>query len=73
MKSKPSWQVRRTGITQRDGRRRWDEAYQILLHWVVETEGGGLSTLTHPLEEEPHGSGSLCTRLNQPATAAADD
>ncbi len=38
MKSKPSWQVRRTGITQRDGRRRWDEAYQLLLHWAVETE-----------------------------------
>jgi hypothetical protein len=73
MKSTPSWQVRRTGIAQRDGSRRWDEAYQLLLHWVVETEGGGLSTLTHPLEEEPHGSGPICPRLNQPATAAADD
>jgi hypothetical protein len=73
MKSKPSWQVRRTGIAQRDGNRRWDEAYQLLLHWVVKTEGGGLSTLTHPLEEEPHGSGPICPRLNQSATAAADD
>ena len=73
MKSKPSWQVRRTGIAQRDGRRRWDEAYQLLLRWAVETEGGGLSTLAHPIEEEPHGSGPLCTSLNQPATAAADD
>ena len=73
MKSKPSWQVRRTGIAQRDGRRRWDEAYQLLLHWAVETEGGDLSTLAHPLEEEPHGSSSLCPRLNQPTTAAADD
>lgn len=73
MKSKPSWQVRRTGIAQRDGSRRWDEAYQRLLHWVVKTEGGGLSTLPHPLEEEPHGSGLICPRLNQSATAAADD
>jgi hypothetical protein len=73
MKSKPSWQVRRTGIAQRDGSRRWDETYQLLLHWVVKTEGGGLSTLTHPLEEEPHGSGPICPRLNQSATAAADD
>ena len=73
MKSKPSWQVRRTGITQRDGRRRWDEAYQLLLHWAVETEGGCLSVFVPPLEEEPHGSGPVCPRLNQPATAAADD
>ena len=73
MKSKPSWQVRRTGSTLRDGSRRWDEVYQLLLHWLVETEGGGLSTLVPPLEEEPHGSGPLCTSLNQPATAAADD
>ena len=33
MQSKPSWQVRRTGSPQRDGRGRWDEAYQLLLHW----------------------------------------
>jgi hypothetical protein len=73
MKSKPSWQVRRTGTTLRDGSRRWDDAYQLLLHWAVETEEGGLSTLGPPLEEEPHGSGRICPRLNQPTTAAADD
>ena len=73
MKSKPSWQVRRTGSTQRDGRRWWDEAYQLLLHWAVETEEGCLSALAHPLEEEPHGSGPVYPRLHQPATAAADD
>jgi hypothetical protein len=73
MPSKPSWQVRRTGSPQRDGRRRWDEAYQLLLHWAVETEEDDPSTLAHPMKEEPHGSGSLCPRLNQSATAAADD
>jgi hypothetical protein len=73
MKSKPSWQVRRTGITLRDGSRRWDEAYQLLLHWPVETEGGGRSTLVPSLEEESHGSGPLGPRLPQPTTAAADD
>ena len=73
MKSKPSWQVRRTGIAQRDGSRRWDEASQLLLPWTVETEGGGLSPLVPSLEEAPHGSGPLCPRLTQPATAAADD
>jgi hypothetical protein len=39
----------------------------------VETEEGDLSTLAHPMKEEPHGSGPLCPRLHQPATAAADD
>ena len=73
MQSKPSWQVRRTGITQRDGRRRWDDAYQLLLHWAVETEGGCLAVFGPPLEEDPHGSGPVCPRLHQSATAAADD
>ena len=48
MQSKPSWQVRRTGSPQRDGRCRWDEAYQLLLHWAVETEEDDPSTLAHP-------------------------
>ena len=73
MQSKPSWQVCRAGSPQRDGRRRWDEAYQLLLHWAAETEGADLSTLAHPMKEESHGRGPLCPRLHQPTTAAADD
>jgi hypothetical protein len=72
MKSKPAWQVHRTGITQRDGRRRWDEAYQLLRPWAVEAEGGCRSVLVPPLEEPAHGSGPVCPRLHPPAPAAAD-
>ena len=49
MQSKPSWQVCRTGSPQRDGRRRWDEAYHLLLHWAAETEGGDLSKPGHDI------------------------
>ena len=73
MQSKPSWQVCRTGSPQRDGRRRWDEAYQLLLHWAAETEGADLSPLAHPMKEESHGSGSLHACLDQSSTTAPDD
>lgn len=72
MTSKPSWQVRRTGIARRDGRRRWDDAYQLLLHRAAETDVGRLSDLTPTKEEEPDGSCPLCPCLDQPATTATD-
>jgi hypothetical protein len=73
MRSKPSWQVCRTALTQRDGRRRWDEVYQLLLHWVMAEEANSLSVRSQLMEEAPHGSCPVCPRLYQPATTATDD
>jgi hypothetical protein len=74
MKPKPSWQIRRSGVTQRDGSQRWDQAYQLLLRWASASEAGTPETPIYTTEEEPHdGSGSLCPSLHQTATTVADD
>ena len=38
MRSKPFWQIRRSGVAQGDGSHRWDEAYQLLLRWATASE-----------------------------------
>jgi hypothetical protein len=42
-----SWQVRHITVAQHDGERRWDYAYQFLLQWAMEHEGGLLSSHCH--------------------------
>jgi hypothetical protein len=74
MKPKPSWQIRRSGVTQRDGSQRWDQAYQQLLRWASASEAGTPGMPVYTTEEEPYdGSSSLCPSLHQPTTTAADD
>ena len=38
MHSTPSWQIKRSGVAQHGGSHRWDDAYQLLLHWVTAAE-----------------------------------
>ena len=66
---KTSWQIRRTAVGQHDAERRWDNAYQLLLHWAMEHDAG-----SEPAEQEAsHGDRVLRPGLDQPSTAAADD
>lgn len=66
------WQVRRTTVVPYDGERRWDYAYQLLLHWAMEHEAGSDPAPSQP-QEEPHGSRSLCAGVNDPSTTPSDD
>jgi hypothetical protein len=69
---KTIWQVRRTTVPQDDGERRWDNAYQFLLHWALEHEAGQPpAPLQH--QEDSHGSRSVRSGLTPPATTTADD
>jgi len=75
MKSKPFWQIRRSGIAQRAGHKRWDQAYQLLLHWATTSTGVGPppAPLSHTEEKPYDGSSLVCSGLHQPATAATND
>lgn len=66
------WHVHRTVKAQRDGERRWDYAYQFLLQWAMEHTAGNSPAPSHH-QEEPHGSRSLRTGLDDSSTTAPDD
>lgn len=36
----PTWTVRRQASPRRDGERRWDQAYQLLVRWAAEQPDG---------------------------------
>lgn len=74
MKPQPSWQIRRSGIAQRDGSQRWDHAYQLLLRWATTSMGVGpsLASSLDPEENRYDGSGLVCSSLHQSATPATD-
>jgi hypothetical protein len=65
------WQVGRLGIARRDGQRRWDDAYQFLLRWVMDsrTEIGPMPSQP---EEDLDGNRCLRTRLNRSPAASTD-
>ena len=73
MKAQAHWQVCRRGIVRPDGARRWDLAYQFLLHWAMEAEAGTLPASSPQPQEESHGNCTLCPRLDQPPAADPDD
>ena len=74
MPPKPSWQIRRSGVAQRDGSQRWDDAYQLLLGWATASASGLPPMPVSPSEETPDdGSSTLCASLDQSATTAPDD
>lgn len=77
------WRLCRTFQEHRDGQRRWDRAYQLLLQWAQAPEGpppepGQRPCLalhdpvaTHSLEVT-HGSSDLCPGLNPAANPDPD-
>ena len=73
MKPQPHWQVCRSGLARPDGARRWDLAYQFLLHWAMEAEAGTVPASLPQLQEEPHGNCALCPGLDKSPTADPDD
>ena len=73
MKTQAHWQVCRSGMARPDGARRWDLAYQFLLHWAMEAEAGSVPAYSPQPQEESHGNCTLCPRLDQPPAADPDD
>ena len=43
-----TWQIRRELVGCPDGQRRWDRAYQLLLHWAVAPPKEGTWPFTAP-------------------------
>jgi hypothetical protein len=73
MKSSSHWQVCRSGTVRPDGARRWDLAYQFLLHWAMEAEAGSPPALSPQPQEEIHGNRPLCPSLDQSPATDPDD
>ena len=73
MKTNRSWPVTRSGIARSDAERRWDYAYQFLLHWAMETDTGMQPVPSAHAQEDHHGNRSVCPCLDQPPAADPDD
>jgi hypothetical protein len=73
MKTKPPWQVTRSGIARSDGERRWDYAYQFLLQWTSEIATGSQPVSSALAQEDTHGNRSVCPSVDQPPATRPDD
>lgn len=62
------WQLTRSFEARPDGQRRWDYAYQFLLHWAIEQTADSPSASSH-LQEDCHANCHLCSRLKSASTA----
>jgi hypothetical protein len=62
------WQLTRSFEARPDGQRRWDYAYQHLLHWAIEQSADSLSASSH-LQEVHHANRNLRSRLKSTSTA----
>jgi len=67
MKTRKQWKVHRYTVERDDGQRRWDEAYQFLLHCMIENREKARKE-----QEEQNGSCTLCPCLNHTATTGSD-
>jgi hypothetical protein len=66
-----TWTVRcRQPVPRRDGERRWDQAYQLLVRWAGD---GGLPDLRPIAEEVPDARGGVCAGVDHPPGLGADD
>jgi hypothetical protein len=73
MKTNRSWQVTRSAIARTDGQRRWDYAYQFLLHWAMEADTGSQPVPSPAHKENTHGNRSVCPSVDQPPATGPDD
>ena len=62
------WKVHRDAIELDNGQRRWDEAYQFLLHCMIENR----EKTREEEQEGQNGSCTLCPCLNHTATTGSD-
>jgi hypothetical protein len=74
---KRQWHIHRQWHATEDGARRWDQAYQLLLHWSRRNDTT-LRPDPPPLlgqspSEDPYENGSLCPRLDTAPEPGADD
>jgi uncharacterized protein (UPF0548 family) len=73
MKAKHPWQVTRRGIARSDGERRWDYAYQFLLHWAMETDTGTQPVPSAHAQEDYYGNRPVCPGLDHSPAPRPDD
>jgi hypothetical protein len=52
MKKRKQWKVHRSTTQREDGQRRWDEAYQFLLHCMIENREKAFDEKTRKEEQE---------------------
>ena len=64
-----TWTVCRQLSPRRDGERRWDQAYQLLVRWAGQ---GGLPGPALITEEVPDADGGVCAGIDHPPGAGAD-
>jgi hypothetical protein len=72
---KRQWHIQRQFQAAEDGERRWDQAYQFLLHWSTLDESPPAAaqlSIQRPVEgADEHGG--LCRRLNAAPKSGPDD
>src|SRR5215469_16665645 len=64
-----TWTVCRQPVPRRDGERRWDQAYQLLVRWAGQ---GGLPGPVPITGEVPDACGGVCTGVDYPPGPGAD-
>ena len=64
-----TWSVCRQPVPSRDGERRWDQAYQLLVRWAGRD---GLPGLTLIAGEVPDARSGVCAGVNDPPGPGAD-
>ena len=66
------WKIHRCAIERNHGQRRWDEAYQFLLEYMMENREKTLDEKSQE-QEEQNGSSTLCPCINHTATTGSDN
>jgi hypothetical protein len=72
---KRHWQIRRQFQPTADGARRWDQAYQYLLHWTAPHElpvGSTPASLHRPQTEDLYENGHLRPRVDRASDAGTN-
>jgi hypothetical protein len=74
---KRQWHIQRQFHATEDGAQRWDQAYQLLLHWSSLNEArlhqSPPPLRGQPLLEDTDENGYLCPRLDAAPEPGADD
>jgi len=66
-----TWSVRRQASPCRDGERRRDQAYQLLLRWAA-VQSGEICPAAPVMQEVPDACRGVCAGLDGPPGAGAD-